>query len=247
MVRALTTLTQGVVDGPLAADYVRRVSVLPIRRETLATVVAEQLRERLLSGEARPGSLLNTVALAELTGTTPGTVRAALAELERDGLVVHSLHRGLEVARITADDVHDIFAARRAFERAGLEALLRRRPIDVGWLEAAVERMGDAAVGGSGRAAVEADSAFHLALVAATGSRHLIAAAQGALRELRLVLSVADRAGGDLPALAADHHALVDVFRSGRKRAAFAALEHHLAHGEALAIAVCEASLPASA
>jgi DNA-binding GntR family transcriptional regulator len=62
-----------------------------------------------------------------------------------------------------------------------------------------------------------------------------------------VVLSVADRAGDDLPALAADHHALVDVFRSGRRRAAIAALEHHLAHGEALATAVCAATLPASA
>ena len=247
MVRALTDLAQGVVDGAPSADYVRRVSVLPIRRETLATAVAETLRERLLSGEALPGRGLNTLALAEQTGTTEATVRAALTELERDGLVVHSLHRGLEVARITSDDVHDIFAARRAFERAGLDALLKQRPVDVGWLEAAVERMGEAAVSGSGRAAVEADSAFHLALVAAAGSRHLTAAAQGALRELQLVLSVADRAGGDLPALAADHHALVDVFRSGRSRSAVAALDHHLAHGEALAIAVCEAALPASA
>ena len=106
------------------------------------------------------------------------TARAALSELEHDGLVVHSLHRGVEVVRTTPDDVRDIYAARRVFEVAGLEVLLRRRPVDVSWLEAAIERMGDA-VGRDGRALVEADLAFHLAIVAAAGSRRLTARGPG--------------------------------------------------------------------
>ena len=214
-----------------------RVSVLPIRRDTLATTVAEALREQLLSGAVPPGTPLHGDDLVSITGTTHATVREALAELARDGLVVHSLHRGIEVTRITPDDVHDIYAARRAFESAGLTALLRQRPVDVRWLEAAVERLGEAAVAGDGRAAVEADMAFHLGLVAAAGSRHLTSAARGALQELRLVLSVADRAADDLPALAADHQYLIDIFRSGRTRAALAALEDHLSRGEDLAAA----------
>jgi DNA-binding GntR family transcriptional regulator len=137
--------------------------------------------------------------------------------------------------RITPDEVRDIYAARRVFEVAGLEALLRRRPVDVTWLEAAIERMGEAAVGGHGRALVEADLAFHLAIVAAAGSRRLTRAAQGSLMELRLVLSVADRARDDLPALVADHQYLVEVFRGGHLREAVAALEDHLSRGEVLA------------
>ena len=53
--------------------------------------------------------------------------------------------------------------------------------------------------------------------------------------ELRLVLSVADRAHDDLPALVADHQYLVEVFRSGHRREAVSALEDHLARGEVLA------------
>ena len=112
-------------------------------------------------------------------GVSSATARAALSELEHDGLVVHSLHRGVEVVRTTSDDVRDIYAARRVFEVAGLEVLLRRRPVDVTWLEAAIERMGEAAVGRDGRALVEADLAFHLAIVAAAGSRRLDARGPG--------------------------------------------------------------------
>ena len=212
------------------------MSVLSIQRPTAAATVAEILRGELLSGEYPPGTPLGVAHLVERSGVSPATAREALAELARDGLVVHSLHRGVEVAPISSGDVRDIYAARRVFEVAGLQMLLRRRPVDVGWLEAATERMGEAAVGGDGRALVEADLAFHLALVAAAGSRRLTRAAQAALAELRLALSVADRAGDDMPALVADHQYLVEVFRGGHLREAISALDDHLSRGEVLAL-----------
>ena len=213
----------------------RLMSVLPIRRASAATALAEMLREELLSGTYAPGTPLREADVVDREGVPTATAREALAELARDGLVIHSLHRGVEVARISADEVHDIYAARRVFERAGLEALLRRRPVDVSWLEAAIERMGEAAIAKDGRALVEADLAFHLALVAAAGSRRLTQAAQTALMELRLVLSVADRARDDLPALVADHQYLVEVFRGGHLREASSALEEHLSRARVMA------------
>jgi DNA-binding GntR family transcriptional regulator len=211
------------------------LSVLPIRRATAVTTLAGALREELLSGAFPPGTPLREASLTERTGAAPATVRQALAELARDGLVVHSLHRGVEVARMTSEELFDIYAARRVYETAGLMALVARRPVDVTWLSAAAERMGEAAVDGDGRAMVEADIAFHLAIVAAAGSRRLTAAAQGVLSELRLVLSVADRAIDDMPSLVADHEYLIDVFSAGAVGAAVGALEDHLVQGEALA------------
>jgi DNA-binding GntR family transcriptional regulator len=211
------------------------MSVLPLRRATAATSMAEMLREELLSGAYLPGTPLCESDLVDRHEVSFGTAREALAELARDGLVVHSLHRGVEVARITSDEVRDIYAARRIFEVAGVETLLRARPVDVSWLEAATERMGEAAIAGDGRGLVEADLAFHLAIVAAAGSRRLTRAAQGALSELRLVLSVADRTGDDLPGLVADHQYLVEVFRGGHLREATTALLDHLSRAEVLA------------
>jgi DNA-binding GntR family transcriptional regulator len=211
------------------------MTVLPIRRVSAATSIAASLRDELLSGLFAPGTPLTPGELAERTGSHPATVRAALSELERDGLVVHSLSRGLEVAPLTRDELHDIYAARRVYETAGLEAMLQRRPVDVSWLNAAIERMGVASIAGDERALVEADIAFHLAIVAAAGSRRLTRSAQGALMDLRLVLSVADRATDDTPALVAEHQRLAEVFGGGSVRESVAALEDHLAHGEILA------------
>jgi DNA-binding GntR family transcriptional regulator len=211
------------------------MSVLPLRRVSAADLIAASLRDALLSGVYAPGTRLTTGELAEEIGSHPATVRAALSELERDGLVVHSLQRGLEVAPLSRDELRDIYAARRVYERAGLESMLRRRPVDVSWLTVAIERMGDAAIAGDERALVEGDIAFHLAIVAAVGSRRLTRSAQGAMMDLRLVLSVADRASDDMPALVADHQRLVEVFAGGSVRESVVALEEHLEHGEALA------------
>lgn len=225
----------GLTLVPAVTTFARTVSVLPIQRVTAATAIAEGLREELLSGALPPGTALHDVELAGGAGVPLPTVREALAELARDGLVVHSLTRGMEVARITPPDVGDIYGARRTFEAAGLTALLTSAPVDVSWLRAATERMGEAAVAADGRAVVEADMAFHLALVAAAGVRRLTRAARGALMELRLVLPVADRVSDDLPALVADHQLLVEIFEAGDLAASHEALQEHLDHGEGLA------------
>jgi DNA-binding GntR family transcriptional regulator len=198
-------------------------------------MIAASLRDALLSGVYAPGTPLPAGELADEIGSHPAIVRAALSELERDGLVVHSLQRGLEVAPLTRDELHDIYVARRIYERAGLEAMLGRQTVDVSWLDAAIERMGEAAIAGDERALVEGDMAFHLAIVAAAGSRRLTRSAQGAMMELRLVLSVADRVADDMPALVADHELLVEVFRTASVRESVRALDEHLVRGEQLA------------
>ncbi|MDQ4041712.1 MAG: GntR family transcriptional regulator, partial [Actinomycetota bacterium] len=125
--------------------------VVPFQRASATTTIAEALRDELLSGALPPGMRLQEEDLVRRTGVAGATLRGAMAELARDGLVINSLHGGVEVTRISPQDVRDIYAARRVYEGAGLEALLRRRPIDVGWLRAATERMGEAAVANDGR------------------------------------------------------------------------------------------------
>jgi DNA-binding GntR family transcriptional regulator len=214
------------------------VRLVPLERVSPADSVAELLRDELLGGLLPPGTSLSESDVQARHGVSRDMARGALAQLEREGLVVHSLHRGLEVVRLAVADVRDLFAARRTLELAGLEALVKRRPADDVWLQAAVQSMTQAAKGGDGRAAVSADAAFHLAIVASTSSRRLRLAAEAALRELRIVLAVADRVSGDLDELAADHAALLEVIVHAPGPSARAALLDHLRRGESRAMAV---------
>jgi DNA-binding GntR family transcriptional regulator len=212
--------------------------VVSLERTTPADDVAEALRDDVLGGLMLPGTRLAEEDVQARFRVSRELAREALAQLERDGLLVHSLHRGLEVVRLTVGDVRDLFAARRTFELAGLDAFVRRRPADDVWLQAAVQSMSDAARAGDGRAAVAADAAFHLAIVASTSSRRIRLAAEAALRELRIVLAVADRVTGDLDELAADHAGLAEVIVTAPAASARAALLDHLRRAEARALAV---------
>jgi DNA-binding GntR family transcriptional regulator len=214
------------------------VTLLPLERSSPADAVADALRDELLGGALLPGTAFGDVDVVERLGVTRELAREALGQLEHEGLLVHSLHRGLEVARVSVEDVRDLYAARRTLELAGLEALVRRRPADDVWLQAAVASMTAAANAADGRAAVAADNAFHLAIVASTSSRRLRIAAEAAMRELRIVLAVADRVSGDLDDLAADHAALLEVLVHAPGPSARSALLDHLRRGEARALAV---------
>jgi DNA-binding GntR family transcriptional regulator len=212
--------------------------VVPLERTTPADDIAEALRDDVLGGLMPLGARLSEEEVQARFRIGRELAREALGQLEHDGLLVHSLHRGLEVARLGVEDVRDLFATRRTLELAGLDAFVRGRPADDVWLRAAVQSMTQAARAGDGRAAVAADAAFHLAIVASTSSRRIRLAAEAALRELRIVLAVADRVAGDLDELAADHAGLAEVIVTAPAGSARAALLDHLRRAETRALAV---------
>jgi DNA-binding GntR family transcriptional regulator len=212
--------------------------VVSLERTSPADNLAEALRDDVLGGLLPPGTPLSEADVQARFGVGRQLARVALAQLESEGLLVHSLHRGLEVVRLAMEDVRDLYATRRTLELAGLDAFIRRRPADDVWLQAAVQSMTDAARAGDGRAAVAADSAFHLAIVASTSSRRIRLAAEAALRELRITLAVVDRITGDLDELAADHAGLAEVITTAPAASARAALLDHLRRAEARALAV---------
>src|SRR3954451_3449580 len=214
------------------------MSLLPLERSSPADSAAEALRDEVLGGLILPGTLIRDEEVQARLGISRDIARAALGQLEHEGLLVHQLHRGLGVTRISVDDVRDLYATRRTLELAGLEALVRRRPADDVWLQAAIESMTEAAKAGDGRPAGAADAAFHLAIVASPSSRRLRLAAEAAMRELRIVLAVADRVSSDLDELAAEHAGLMDALINAPPPSARAALLDHLRRGESRALAV---------
>jgi DNA-binding GntR family transcriptional regulator len=213
---------------------------LVIERPSTAARVADVLRQQLLSGHVAPGTPLRDTEISVQAGVSRTTVREALSLLVREGLLTHSLHRGTEVTRLAPADIHDIYAMRRVVELAGARALLAARIDALEEQERAVWVMAAAARGRDWRQLVEADVAFHTAMANSLQSGRLRAALAGALQELRLVLSVTDRADDDLDAQLRQHRTLLDLFRE-RSPQAVRALDAHLAASEAMVCAAVEA------
>ena len=214
---------------------------LSIERLSTAERVADALREQLLSGAIAPGTPIRDVELSARAGVSRTTVREALAVLAREGLLTHSLHRGMEVARLACADVRDIYAARQVIERVAVESLIAVPEGNLDGLERALHDMNKATARRNGRQVVEADVAFHTALVATLGNRRLRTAVVGALMELRLVLSVTDRANDDLDDQLRQHRELLELFRK-RSPESITVLEEHLRDSETMVCAAIEAT-----
>lgn len=78
-------------------------------RTQLRDEAAADIRERIISGQAAPGTLLRLRPLAERIAVSVTPVREALLLLAQDGWVLQEPRRGFRVAPIRREDVADTY------------------------------------------------------------------------------------------------------------------------------------------
>ncbi len=155
--------------------------------------MAGELRRAVFDGELESGTALREVALAESLGVSRQTVREALTLLVAEGLAVREPHRGVAVSSPDPDSVRDVCRARAVLEGAGV----RRWPVAGEERRAHVRACLDAYIsavhaGASYQQLNERHLAFHVSLVALTGSPRLVRMAGQLVVELKLALAQVD-------------------------------------------------------
>jgi len=209
------------------------VDVAPVERVTTVERVADSLRAAMFDGRVEAGSPLREMRLAATLGVARSTVREALRVLSQEGLVTRVPHKGVVVAELMAEDVDEIYRARRLLELAGVRSCADAAPEARAALHDAVAAYEQAVRTRDQQAAVGAHLAFHAALVGLLGSRRLRAAAEGLLADVRLAMAGAARTHDDSLRQVAAHRALLTRIDAGDVDQAVAELERHLQAGEA--------------
>ncbi|WP_219417819.1 GntR family transcriptional regulator [Pseudonocardia nigra] len=132
------------------------------------------VRERILSGEFAPGSVLNQELLATTIGISTTPLREALRRLASEGLVTLGVHSDARVAPLTAEEARDLFEVRRSMDAlAAALAAERRTDEDVAALQAAAEELRPL-IEGVGSDVLAAHRAFHAALYRASHNAMLV-------------------------------------------------------------------------
>ena len=108
-------------DAPVTALFPTtpssaRPGVVPIQRQTIASMTVQALRERILRGDYPEGEPLRQDALADDLGVSRIPVREALRQLEAEGLVTFSPHRGAVVSTLSLDEIDELFELRAEIE-----------------------------------------------------------------------------------------------------------------------------------
>lgn len=200
-----------------------------LRHKTVAAAVADSLRQRILTGELRPGVQLRQDALAEEFGISRIPIREALLQLEAVNLVKIVPHRGAMVSGLSLEEVEDIFRLRVLLEPQ-LLALSAPRLTDEDFLDLnnVLKAYGEALSSGEILVWGELNRRFHFDLLRHADRPRSLTIVSGLLqdcdRPTRLQLS----ASGDLNRAQQEHTQILALCESRKIDAAAAALRNHI-------------------
>lgn len=202
--------------------------------ETVSIVEAleDELARRILDGDFAPGEHLREIELSEQYQVGRHTLRAAFDALVRRGLLERARNRGVFIRQFTQQDMAEIYDLRTALEAQAFRTLAARRAVP----EAAREAIARYRTLGSRsptRHVVEADLAFHRAVVEGTGNARLARVHEDLQAEIELCLAQLAGSYATVRELAAQHGELLAAIESGRPARAEAAIREHLENATA--------------
>jgi DNA-binding GntR family transcriptional regulator len=138
---------------------------------------ADELRDRILTGQLRPGARLDLDEITREFGISRTPVREALLALSYEGLVVVTPRSGITVVGLTPEDAVDNFAVLAALAGKAAEWATARitepQLAELHQLAAAIDGSGDV---------VGANRRFHRAVNLASGSPRLLTYLRQAVR-----------------------------------------------------------------
>lgn len=184
----------------------------PITRESTASVIARQLRTAMEDGSLPPGAQIAERELAGRMRVSRGPLREAMQRLVQEGLLQSEHNRGLFVTEFGPDDLHDIYLARTAIERAAAAAILDNDAASSAKrLKQVHRRMVMAAKKRDLDELTDADLGFHELLVAESQSARLQRMHKTLLVETKMCLSRLAGMYEEVDHVVAEHGAIVDA------------------------------------
>jgi DNA-binding GntR family transcriptional regulator len=202
--------------------------------DSLRRQVTDALRASLVAGRMLPGEVHSAPALAERFGVSVTPVREALLDLAKDGLVEPLRNKGFRVTTPDAAELDATSDVRGLLEPAAAARVARlpaaRRALAVEELRPLARAIVAAAHAGDVVAHLQADRAFHAALLELAGNPVLTETVLR-LRDRSRLFGLEELArSGQLVRTAAEHERLLDLVAAGDGDGAAAAMAQHIGH-----------------
>jgi DNA-binding GntR family transcriptional regulator len=207
----------------------------------LADAIRGRLREAILAGAVAPGEHLREVEIAARHEVSRGPVREALLQLEREGLVILRRNRGAVVARLSRQDLDEVYSLRLALERlAVVEAVRRGTEADFAVLDDILHefRGTDSTQPLTEQEAADQDVRFHDAIYRAAHHERLYVAWSSIRSQVYVLLLARNVAGPDFREdTYFGHLELAYLIRARNEERVIKAIENHLAASYARVLA----------
>ncbi|GIJ68858.1 hypothetical protein Voc01_037750 [Virgisporangium ochraceum] len=202
------------------------VSTVAVPATSSGNAAYLRLRRAIVRLELPPSAPVSETHLSDRFGLSKAAVRAALARLRAEGLVLAEPRRGHVIAPLTLRDVREIYDLRVLVEPAG--ARVAATVLDAGVVDGLVARVGRLSDEGGSTVedflAVNRD--IHVAVAAAAGNSRQEALVERLLDESERAIAAAFAAGvpGGAPRIREEHLTLLTALRARDPDAAAAAM-----------------------
>ena len=145
-----------------------------VKTKSLRALIYEQLKEKIMSGEIKPGEELSLRMLADKLGVSLMPVREAVWQLESDKILIVRNNRGIKVNTLTSAEMNEALHLRYVLEAEAATLSCKRRKSDeiVSDLENILVQMEDKEC--SPREFLELNYDFHFTLYSCAESPMLI-------------------------------------------------------------------------
>jgi len=196
---------------------------------SLREVVLLVLRKAILTGQLEPGERLMELHISQEMGVSRTPVREAIKELESEGLVEMSPHRGAHVASITEKQMKDVLEVRRILE--GLSVATASRRISepkLAELEAAMKNCEAAMETDDCIAVAEADIKFHDIILEASDNDKLRDIMNNISDQIYRYRYEFIREKKHYETMKSEHMAIFRALKRGDEDGAITALQYHI-------------------
>lgn len=208
----------------------------PIAKRPVEVQAADALRRSIVSGALPPGTRVTEMRLASELELSRATVRTALHELTKEGLIVQTPYTGWTVVPLTTTSAWELYTLRSALE--GLAARLATESLTTAGrdeLNAAFARLAASCASADREAIADADFGLHMTVV--TLARHSRLALQYRIVEhqVRMYITCSDALIADPDVIREQHRPIIDSILSGDPgRAGQVSEDHNLVEGKIL-------------
>ncbi|MEV6283392.1 GntR family transcriptional regulator [Kribbella sp. NPDC051770] len=203
-------------------------SSLELGPSSLTEALYESVRKRIVNGDIPQGEKLTEVRLAGEYNVARPTAKAVLERLTALGLLRRTAHKTAVVPTLDEEEIRDLFFSRTTIEQAAVSTLATGGEVPPAAAKAQIA-IEYAARDQLFENQVEADIAFHSALVAGVGSRRLSRMHELIIGEVHLTMGQYQAHRTAKPStVAAEHAAILDSIEAGDPVRAAEHMAYHL-------------------
>ncbi|MQB46267.1 GntR family transcriptional regulator [Rhizobium sp. ICMP 5592] len=213
-----------------------RRSISPIVKMPVEVQATDALRDAIVNGVIAPGERITELQLSDEMGLSRATLRSALHQLAKEGLLTLVPYTGWSVINMTSNDVWELYTLRSAVERLAAQLLastIDNRRADV--IRASFAALIAACEASNGSAIAAADFALHKAIIELTGHSRMIAQYGLIQQQIRMSIRSSDALITNGHEIIEQHRPIVDAIIDGdAERAGVLSEQHNLTEGRKL-------------